>query len=65
MSSVTLETFGNSFLPLENFFRLFYSTVNTQNLKESKRIYKGQKRITRGFFLEINVARFAQKMRLF
>ena len=29
-------------------FRLFY-TVNTQNLEESERIYKGQKRFTKGF----------------
>ena len=28
--------------------RIFY-TINTQNLKESKNIFKGQKRITKGF----------------
>ena len=48
-SSVNFETFGDSFLPLENSFRLFY-TVNTQNLKESGRIYKGQKRFSKGVF---------------
>ena len=30
----TLETFGDSFMPLENHFRLFYN-VNTQDLKSS------------------------------
>ena len=52
------------FCPLKmfsDFFRSFY-TVNTQNLKESEIIYKGQKRFTKGFF-EINIAR--KKMRLF
>ena len=34
---------------LSDYFRLFY-TVNIQNLKESERIYKGQKRFTKGFF---------------
>ena len=46
-SSVTLETFGDSFLPLENSFRFFqilldsfrlFYIINTQNLKESERI---------------------------
>ena len=44
---------------LSDSFRSFY-TVNSQNLKESERIYKGQKRFTQGF-LEINVVRFARK----
>ena len=48
---------------LSDSFRSFY-TVNTQNLKESGRIYKGQKRFTQGF-LEINVARFARKNETF
>ena len=48
---------------LSDSFRLFY-TVKTQNLEESVRIYKGQKRFTKGF-LEINVARFARKNETF
>ena len=56
-SSDALETFGESFLPLEIFFsgsfRLFY-TVNNQNLKKSEKIHKGQNRFTQGF-LKMNV----------
>ena len=37
-----------------------FCTVNNQNLQEFKRIYKGQKSITKGF-LEINIACFARK----
>ena len=48
---------------LSDSFRVFY-TVNTQNLKESERIYKGQKRFTKGFF-EIDIARFARKNEIF
>ena len=33
---------------LSDYFRLFY-TVNNQNLKESEKNYKGQKRFTKGF----------------
>ena len=44
-------------------FSSFY-TVNIQKLKESERIYKGQKRFTKGF-LEINVACFARKNETF
>ena len=48
---------------LSDSFRSFY-TVNTHNLKESERIYKGQKRFTQGF-LEVNIARFARKNETF
>ena len=48
---------------LSDSFRSFY-TRNTQNLKESERIYKGQKRITKGF-LELTLLASLAKMRLF
>ena len=48
-SSVTFETFGDSFLPLENSFRFFQAILHCKN-PESERIYKGQKRFTKGFF---------------
>ena len=54
------------FCPLKiisEYFRSFY-TVNTQNLKESEMIYKGQNRFTK-VFLEINVARFAHRNETF
>ena len=48
---------------ISDYFRLFYS-VNTQNLKESERICKGQKRFTKGF-LEIDIVRLARKNETF
>ena len=67
MSSVTFETFGDSFLPLKNSFRFFQVILYRENLG-SERIWKnlqGAKTNHPRFFLEINVARFARKNETF
>ena len=68
-STLLLKPLVIRFCPLKFFsdsFRSFHS-VNNQNLKESEKIYKGQKRFTKGFlfFLKINVTRFARKIENF
>ena len=55
MSSVTFETFGDSFLPLENSFRFFQVILHCKYPK-SERIWKnlqGAKAIDQRFSLEI------------
>ena len=67
MSSVTFLTFGDSFLPLEIFFRFFQIILHCK-LPEYEKIWKkiqGAKMIHQRFFLEINVARFAHKNETF
>ena len=66
-STLILKPLVLRFCPLKMFsdsFRSFYN-VNNQNLKESEIIFKGQKRFTKGFFFEINVARFAREIENF
>ena len=53
MSNVTFETFGDSFLPLENSFRLKDLKEFTKN--ESPKV----------FTLEMNIARFSRKNETF
>ena len=46
---IDLETFGDSFLPLENSF-WFFQVILHCKYPESERIFKGQKQNTKGFF---------------
>ena len=59
MSRLLMKPLVIQFCPLKILFDSFYS-VNTQNSQEFKRNCKGQKSITKGDFLEINVARFTR-----